>query len=106
MAERRDLINAGVLIGIAASVVAAIATTTRTLGPHKVVTHERERCYGVSRAGANDCANGVHSCANQSKQDAEPDEWLMVPKGTCVRLRGSMASNDVAVPASKPVNNE
>ena len=53
----------------------------------------KEKCFGVAKAGANDCANlsGTHSCAGQSKVDNAPDEWKYVAKGTCKDLKGMTA---------------
>lgn len=50
----------------------------------------QEKCFGVAKAGQNDCANlaGTHSCAGQSKLDKDPGEWKLVPKGTCTNLGG------------------
>jgi uncharacterized membrane protein len=47
-----------------------------------------EKCYGVAKAGKNDCAGPGHVCAGLAKTDANPDEWLSVPKGTCERIVG------------------
>jgi uncharacterized membrane protein len=47
-----------------------------------------EKCYGVAKAGKNDCAGPAHACAGQSKADGGAKEWLNVPKGTCERLVG------------------
>lgn len=49
-----------------------------------------EKCFGVVKAGQNDCANlsGSHSCAGQSKVDASPSEWKYVPAGTCATMNG------------------
>lgn len=47
-----------------------------------------EKCYGVTKAGKNDCAGPAHACAGQSKADNGPKDWLSVPKGTCERLTG------------------
>jgi uncharacterized membrane protein len=47
-----------------------------------------EKCYGVAKAGKNDCGTAKHSCAGQAKTDAAGDEWLTVPKGTCEKLVG------------------
>jgi uncharacterized membrane protein len=46
---------------------------------------KKEKCYGVSLAGQNDCSNiaGTHSCAGQSKVDNDPGEWRLVTKGLC-----------------------
>lgn len=50
----------------------------------------KEKCYGVAKAGQNDCANlsGSHSCAGQSKTDNDAVEWKFVAKGTCASLGG------------------
>lgn len=47
---------------------------------------EMEKCYGVAKAGKNDCQANGHSCAGQAKANADGNEWLLVPKGTCERL--------------------
>jgi uncharacterized membrane protein len=51
-----------------------------------------EKCYGVVKAGKNDCAGTAHACAGQSKADASGKEYLTVPKGTCERLVGGSLS--------------
>ncbi|MFZ5521202.1 MAG: DUF2282 domain-containing protein [Pseudomonadota bacterium] len=50
----------------------------------------KEKCFGVAKAGQNDCANlsGTHSCAGQAKADNDPADWKFVPKGTCKQLGG------------------
>lgn len=53
----------------------------------------KEKCYGIAKAGANDCANlsGTHSCAGQSKADNSADEWKYVAAGTCKDMKGMSA---------------
>ena len=53
----------------------------------------KEKCFGIVKAGQNDCANlsGTHSCAGQSKADMGVDEWKYVGKGTCQKLGGKTA---------------
>jgi len=52
-----------------------------------------EKCYGVAKAGKNDCAGTTHSCSGQGKKDADTKEWIKVPKGTCERLvNGSLTA--------------
>ena len=50
----------------------------------------KEKCYGIAKAGQNDCANlsGTHSCAGQSDTDNDKTEWKLVTKGTCSKLGG------------------
>lgn len=47
-----------------------------------------EKCYGVTKAGKNDCAGPAHSCQGQGKKDGDGREWVKLPKGTCERLVG------------------
>jgi uncharacterized membrane protein len=49
---------------------------------------DMEKCYGVSKAGKNDCAGAAHACAGQSKMDASGKDFISLPKGTCERLSG------------------
>lgn len=58
-----------------------------------------ERCYGVAKAGKNDCGGPGHVCAGLSKKDADPDEYIDVPKGTCERIVGGILKAD---PPAKP----
>ncbi len=53
----------------------------------------QEKCYGIAKAGQNDCAaeNGSHSCAGQSKADKDANDWKYVAKGTCDKLGGTSA---------------
>ena len=53
---------------------------------------DKEKCYGLAKAGQNDCAtaSGSHSCAGQAKKDINPNEWKYVVKGTCEKMGGKM----------------
>jgi uncharacterized membrane protein len=60
------------------------------LGQVAAQTKEKEKCFGIAKAGQNDCANlaGTHSCAGQNKVDNDPGEWKYVAKGTCKEMKG------------------
>ena len=48
-----------------------------------------EKCYGVAKAGQNDCGTAKHACAAQgAKVDHDPTEWKYVAKGTCEQMGG------------------
>ena len=49
---------------------------------------EREKCYGIAKAGQNDCGTAAHTCAGKATRDNAPDDWKYVPKGTCEKLGG------------------
>jgi uncharacterized membrane protein len=59
----------------------------------------REKCFGIAKAGENDCSTASHSCAGKSKKAGAPDEWKYVPKGTCEQLGGKLKAE--APPAKK-----
>ncbi|CAM8621674.1 COG5572 Predicted integral membrane protein [Comamonadaceae bacterium] len=76
------------------ALLAATAATlmSLTLASAPVAAQEKEKCYGIAKAGQNDCANasGTHSCAGQSKVDMDKGEWKYVAKGTCEKMKGSL----------------
>ena len=72
------------LMGLIAIGVAGASTAQAQSTP-------KEKCYGVSKAGQNDCAAGKHSCAGTSKKDNDPTAWKLVAKGTCDKMGGKLA---------------
>lgn len=50
---------------------------------------EKEKCYGIAKAGQNDCGTAKHTCAGKSTKSNAPDEWKYVAKGTCAKLGGT-----------------
>ena len=77
-----------------AMIAAAAATLLSSmLASAPVAAQEKEKCYGISVAGQNDCANlsGSHSCAGQSKVGSDVNEWKYVAKGTCASMKGMSA---------------
>ena len=51
-----------------------------------------EKCFGVAKAGQNDCGTAKHACAASSKADNDPAEWKYVAKGTCEKMGGKNAA--------------
>lgn len=83
-------------LAIASAVAAALVGTTVTTA----AAQENEKCFGVSLAGANDCAAGPGTtCAGTSTVDYQGNAWTLVPAGTCAdielpdgRMGASLAS--------------
>ena len=49
----------------------------------------QEKCFGIAKAGQNDCGTDKHACAGLgAKVDKDPAEWKYVAKGTCEGLGG------------------
>ena len=85
MNKRQALIAAALATVCSAATVSASAMEASA---------DKEKCYGVAKAGQNDCAssNGSHSCAGQAKADNAPTEWKYVAKGTCEKAGGKTAA--------------
>lgn len=49
---------------------------------------QTEKCFGIAKAGKNDCASNksVHACAGQATRDNDPRDFVAVPKGTCDKI--------------------
>jgi uncharacterized membrane protein len=72
---------------------AAVSLLSTLLIAAPATAQEKEKCYGIAKAGQNDCANltGTHSCAGQSKVSDDAGEWKYVAKGTCKTMNGLTA---------------
>ncbi len=68
---------------VAGALAAALAAYTTTASAEGA----KEKCFGVSLAGANDCAAGPGTtCAGTSKVDYQGNAWSLVPAGTCATM--------------------
>ena len=74
---------------VASALAAAIVAPALLLaqGPAPTPSFKAEKCYGIAKAGKNDCAStGNNSCAGTSKANADPRAWIYVPAGYCDRI--------------------
>jgi len=70
-------------VAIAGAVAAAMTAHATT--PAEAAA--KEKCYGVSLAGANDCAAGPGTtCAGTSTVDYQGNAWTLVATGTCAEI--------------------
>ena len=77
-------LNTCLAFSLASALLAATQTASATDTP---VNAGKEKCYGISLAGQNDCAAGPGtSCAGSSKIDYQGDAWKLVPAGTCLQI--------------------
>jgi len=49
---------------------------------------DMEKCYGVAKAGKNDCQTATSSCAGTAKEDRQADAFIALPKGSCEKIAG------------------
>jgi uncharacterized membrane protein len=83
--NQRLIVSSALASVLALGLIAQVSAADDKMG--------KEKCFGVAKAGQNDCANasGTHSCAGQSKVDNGADEWKYVAKGTCKDMKGMTA---------------
>lgn len=97
MSISRRAVNTAV---IAAAVAGAAASATLTVPAHAM---GQEKCFGISLAGANDCAAGPGtSCAGTSTVDFQGNAWTFVDAGTCEQYgSASMEGDDFYLPGGR-----
>ena len=90
-------------LNVAAALAGALALAAIAAPASAEDASGLEKCYGISKAGENSCANksGSHSCAGQAKADYEGSEWRAVAKGVCTELGGSLDPFDGINPKKK-----
>jgi len=72
---------------LATAVAAAVGASLAAV-PAAAADKKMEKCFGVAKAGANDCTTATSSCAGTSTVDGQKDAWVLVPAGLCDRLVG------------------
>jgi uncharacterized membrane protein len=84
-----------------AGAVAAFASTASIAGPVKPQP-SKDKCYGISLAGRNDCAAGAGTtCAGTSKRNYAGNAWKYVAKGTCASIKTPRGNGSLAPIASR-----
>ena len=69
------------------AIAGAVATAISAAGASPAAADAREKCYGISLAGQNDCAAGPGTtCAGTSTVDYQGNAWTLVPAGDCEKF--------------------
>lgn len=81
--------NTRVLLASAFTAALTLPAVLSAQKPAEMPTFKAEKCYGVAKAGKNDCASaGNNSCGGTSKKDGDKKAWVFVPEGYCERIVG------------------
>ena len=81
MSLSKDALNALIAGAFAVSLAGAVSSVS-------FADTAQEKCYGVAKAGQNDCASKSHSCSGMSKTDGDGQDFIMLPEGVCAKLVG------------------
>jgi uncharacterized membrane protein len=79
---------------VAAGAITALLAAGAMAVAHKAAAADYEKCAGIAAAGKNDCGTSVSSCAGTAKQDRDPHAWVLLPKGTCLKIAGGTVTTD------------
>jgi len=63
-------------------------TVMGTATPALAAKKDMEKCYGIVKAGKNDCQTATSSCAGTAEVDRKPDAFILLPKGSCEKITG------------------
>ena len=72
----------------ASAMIAALTLTAVPAAQAKDKEKPTEKCFGIAKAGQNDCSTANSSCAGTSTTDGQKDAWILTPKGTCEKIVG------------------
>lgn len=85
---------------VVASAVAMAVSAALSSAP--AAAEEKEKCYGISEAGNNDCAAGPGTtCAGTSKVDYQGNAWKLVPAGTCEKYGVEESQAEFELPGDR-----
>ena len=84
MSDRSNLIAAAITALLAVGITATAGTA--------YAAAEEEECFGLAKAGLNACNSNpsMHSCKGHAKVDNDPNDFIKVPKGTCLKVGGKL----------------
>ena len=86
--SRISSMSPAAMSAVLAAVTALVAqAATAQVHPEKP-TYKYEKCYGIVKAGKNDCFFNANSCAGTVATDNVPGAWIYVPQGTCAKVTG------------------
>jgi uncharacterized membrane protein len=83
MKKRNPAVTAAIGSLVAVGLTMAASTTTAV-----AAKADMEKCFGIVKAGKNDCQTANSSCAGTSSTDGQTDAWVLVPAGLCEKVVG------------------
>ncbi|ETO93337.1 BufA1 family periplasmic bufferin-type metallophore [Legionella oakridgensis] len=83
--KKMDKIIKSAITGVLSLTAAgALMASTQAMAAEK----GQEKCYGIAKAGMNDCNTATSSCAGTSKTDGQADAYVLLPEGVCKKIVG------------------
>ena len=99
MSTTSKILTAAALAGAVATATTAVVAPAHAMG--------KEKCYGISLAGQNDCAAGPGTtCAGTSTIDYQGNAWTSVDKGDCEKTVIKVAGQDDRMGSLTPLTRD
>lgn len=83
MKTKENMIQSAIL-----SLLTLGAASMLLIGENALAADDTEKCYGIVKAGLNDCQTAGQSCAGSATKDKQADAFIFLPKGTCDKIVG------------------
>jgi uncharacterized membrane protein len=103
--KEKNMISRKTVNALLVSAVAMTIANAAQAQAHDMTPPEgKEKCYGIAKAGKNDCANAAntHTCAASATLDGDPGEFVLVPTGLCEKIvHGSLTPTAAEKPPQK-----
>lgn len=88
---------------LSAALIGAVGAAAVMTAAPAAAEDAKVKCYGVAKAGQNDCgaADGSHACAGQAATDNDPNEWKFATAEECKAMGGSETAGAAGAPAGQ-----
>ncbi len=90
VATRRLVTGSVLSVAVAAALYGGYRSIV-AFSPATKTAEDAEQCFGIARAGKNDCATAKHGCNSQASVDFDPTDFKLVPRGDCTKLGGKLS---------------
>ncbi len=85
---KKNISISSAIAGVVALGFLATGTPSMAGDKHGKMKMEGEKCYGIAKAGMNDCKAGMHGCKGKATKDNDKASFIVVPHGTCDKIAG------------------
>jgi uncharacterized membrane protein len=86
--EHKKMKNSKLIAQSALASLLAVGVLTSVSQPVEAGKKNMEKCYGIVKAGQNDCQTSNSACAGTAEVEGTPPAFIVVPKGTCDKIVG------------------
>ncbi|MGE3318890.1 MAG: DUF2282 domain-containing protein [Candidatus Berkiella sp.] len=87
--KNKDALSLKATMASALALISSLSIAAQSDESKPAAIPETEKCYGIVKAGLNDCQTAQSACAGSATTDKQGDAFLLLPKGTCEKIAGA-----------------